>query len=481
MDIFTGPWIPVAPHGTRTCVTYLDLMAGRHEDAREIAHPIPEMRAWARMLLGALSQAVCPRDDADALGDALRHPVDVRVPPEWDRNRTLFDSPTGRFMQPATPDPARRVEHGTALVVFEESTTYGNTRTGRRSFQHPRRIEALCASCAVIATFGVQSVAPQGGRGYSPSVCGTGRFTTLPVWPTLRASAHAATLTARRVAEGPWREASQDAPPWAYRRASLPGDAISLLEGLFWTPRTLRWVEAPDGLCPLCGSVGARARIEEFAAGSRVLGGFWPCPWTPWRENPKTGEQWHVMTPTRPGWVELGGAVASVGATHVAPVVEQHTHDLGATTVELLLYGVRFDQTKWRGTLGERVTLHVAHAPRAERLAACADAALRALHAALRQGSPLQSSDGTIDYTFWRETEEAFHAALTSPTLDVFERTVRRTIWDLFRGATRMLATHPSHAERVAVSRNTLDRGLRRAFRDPSPLRPAPTEDTHTP
>lgn len=522
MDVFSGAWVPISVAGVRRHVSYLDLMAGAHEDAVEIDHPLPEMRAWARMLLGALTQAVCPLADASALRDALRRPVAVTIPASYDANRTLLDSPGGRFLQPDTPDPTRAVDRGTALLVFDEAHTYGNTRTGRRSFPDAGAaggVEAICPSCALIALFGMQSQAPQGGRGYSPSVCGTGRFTTLPVLPSLRASAHAATLTRARVAAGPWPVEPATAPPWRFQRTAAAGDAIGLLQGLFWTPRAIRVEVATGGVCPLCGDAGERVAVREFAAGSKVAGGFWRCPWTPWRQHPKKpDERWHVGTPVRPAWTEYGGAVADVGETHVADVIAQLTHDLGLDTVELLLVGVRFNQTKWHGTLAEPARLHVAQAPRAAMLAAQADAARRALHAALRRAQADDArralhtalgrtlSPETLDHTFWRATEAAFHADLagdpavntidtangaqvselsktqllssagaTTPARsfvrdpDTFERVVRRTVWNLFRDALGATATHGTYVGRIATAQRALGRDLDRAFQNPEP------------
>lgn len=461
-DLMTDAWIPLGDVGAPRFVSLAALLAG--DDAPEIAHPEPELRAWCRMLLAALVQVVAPCATPEALRaqlDAPMRPDDVarglaRVAPA----PLLGDAP--RFLQAPAATVEMTGENLTSKLCFDRSTTYGNTLRARP-------VDGLCPSCAAVALYGAQAFAPQGGRGYSPGVRGSSPLTTLLVVPgSVRASAFANTVVPSSHV-GTWPDDPPEVP-WHFARTVKEGDAIGLVEGLFWTPRALRLDAWTGGVCALCGREGPRVRVTSFASGAKVAGGFYRHPWTPWRRV--KGERRHQTTPARPSWSALARWVPGApvdddarDATYPATVVTQWVETLGRALadVEILLYGPRFDQTKWLGTVCERHTVGVV-AWRDAR-GAEADAARLALLGALRtatrgRGRVLEE----IESRFGAAVTEAFEDARRTGSTELFTARVRKAALALFDESTRSDFASVTRAEPAAQARVQLLAGIRKAF-----------------
>ena len=464
MNLFTDPWIPLATPAGPRYVTYVELLSGE-ADAAELDHPEPWLAACARMLLAALTQVVLPcRDDAE-LAAACARPlpralVENRVAPYVAGAALLGPGP--RFLQPHGAD-AEDDPLATTRLFFDRAATYGQTLRARP-------VAALCAGCAAVALYGFLAHAPQGGRGYSPSARGSSPLTTLVVASSVRSSAHANTL--------PLDHARAHYPvdpsvPWhLVDRVAKPGEAIGLAEGLFWAPRHVRVTEAPKGPCPFCGRDGARVRACAFGPGAKVAGGYYPHPWTPWRDL--KGERRAQVVPARPAWTMLARWVRPTDEGGPAPAVASYARATGATRVTLLAAGARFDQTKWLGTLAATydTPLDPSALDATERRAEAVDGARAALLGAIRaatrgQGRAIDEAEAR----FWQAATEAAERAD-----DVaFARHVRGAALTIYTDTLSVDVAHPSRGPLVARAKVGLLAGLTKALTGAR----APTTETH--
>lgn len=454
MNLFTDPWIPLASPDGKRIVPYVALLAGE-VDAAEIDHPEPWLAACASMLLAALTQVVLPCDTADDLAAACARPlpadrVRAAVAPYIAGASLLGDGP--RFLQPEG-DGGEDDPRATTRLFFDRSATYGQTLRARP-------VEALCASCAALALYGFLAHAPQGGRGYSPSVRGSSPLTTLVELPSVRASAHANTLPRDRV-RGQYPADAAGSPWNVSARATKPGDAIGLAEGLFWAPRHVRLADAAAGFCALCGRVGPRVRATSFGPGAKVAGGFFAHPWTPWRVL--KGERRAQVVPARPAWTALPSWVRPSDEEGPAPAVASYVQATGATRVVLRAVGARFDQTKWLGTLAApyAVTLDPAAVDAAARRAEAVDAARGSLLGALKAATPGRGRGlDEAEARFWQAATDA-HAHADDA---IFARHVRGAALAIFGDTLAVDVAHPTRGPRVARARAGLLAGLTKAF-----------------
>lgn len=475
-NVLTDRWIPLREGEGVRHASYAELMTGER-DAEELVHPREDFRVFALMLLSALTQALLPATDTKELRARLAEPLPRKVVDEAIARvaqdfELLGDAP---FLQ----DPSASGEdNDTSLLLLDVSQTSG-IPLKRPLEPH----DALCARCAALALYGIQSFAAAGGRGYSPGVRGSPPATTLVWQPSVRATVWANTLAhATALSSYP-----PDPPrPWASGREQLPGDRIGLVQGLFWQPRTLRYVEAPEGPCCTCGAVGARVAARGFAARSRVAGGFFAHPHSP--TQLVKGEPRALHLPTdRPSWTAMADMLTVARSTHAgkvdreslaAPVVVQWLEGLKNRDVRLMVFSYETEsgQAKLLGRFSEAWSVCMTSRDLdlladLRGLVEQAEGAVSSLRFALRRAHSERREDkggywpDDAAAAFWQATEPAFWEAKAAFERDQdpglpFARHLHRTALELFDHHTEPSCFDNTHQRLVAQARTGLLRSL---------------------
>lgn len=477
-NVLRDRWIPLVTDGGVRRASYGELLSGEAEGT-DILHPRDDLRFYARMLLSALTQALFTPRTVEELAGHLAQPlsraaVEARID---EVAEDFFLSGEDAFLQDA-------------LTETEENATprlFLDVPSGSRHllFRPAHAYSALCPSCAVMALYGIQAFAPQGGRGQSPGVRGSPPVTTLVWQPMLRASIWANVLCQQSI-DALGLPPEHVARPWKQARMERTGDSLSLLEGLFWQPRAVRFVDDVAGTCDACGTDGPRVSARSFGAKSKVAGGFFRHPHTPAIRDtsPRAKRPWaplHLKA-DRPAWVGLADLLGSVRGTDTgagrqvlaAPVVAQWFEALDHQEVSLVLLSYSTDQAKIRARFSESFSFsmqgHGSDALADVRvLITQAEETLAALSNALRsanaKGNDRKADPGfwaaDAQASFWQRTETPFWAALAQvqsgqpPSRD-FPSSLQRTARDLFRSHTEGATLDGVHQERMAKAERQL-------------------------
>ncbi len=440
-NVLTDPWIPLDDgHGLAVYASYVDLMSGTR-DAPDLVHPRDDCRFFARMLLSALTQALFPAANAKE----LRERIEAPLPREVVLSRVgkvkadfeLVGGPLPWMQSPLTADTASAGECQTRELLLDNAK--------HLLFRPAVAVDALCAPCAVLVIYGIQSFAPAGGRGYSPGVRGTPPITTLVVAPgSVRVSVWANTLhtqTVERLVYG-----ADPARPWAWHADEKEGGAIGLVEGLFWKPRGLRLIRANARVCAACGQDSETLAAVELEPRQKRAGGLYRHPMSPTvrrrRSKTVTEERYRNLSADRPAWTGLADLVT---ATHggeeakqevfPAPVMDQWIEQIARHGEQMSLLVLDYAASKasvvHRFVETFPLSLRLADRHVADAVRACVDCAEKALdalrvacvrvHMKTRPGDKLSGPrkkrarneknllhDSTAD--FWQDTELAFWA-----------------------------------------------------------------------
>ncbi len=462
MNLLEDPWILVSTGRGARRVTYAEVMSGEVDADAQIDHPEPWLAASTVMLLAALTQVVLPAETAEDLVDLLARPmprprVEEHLRAYVEGASLLGDGP--RFMQARAVDDKEDPLASTRLIV-ERSATYGQTLRARP-------LRALCGPCMAVAIYGLFAHAPQGGRGYSPSVRGSSPLSTLLDLPSVRASAHANTLPLDWV-RAHYPPDVMGAPWNVTARVVKSGDAIGLTEGLFWCPRHVRATALDEGECPLCHLKGPLLGLRSFGPGAKVEGGFYAHPWTPWRLL--KGARRAQVVPARPAWTGLPVWLTASQEGGPAPVVDSYVRATGATRVRLRAMGMRFDQTKWLGTVDTRydVAADAASLDADARRVLCVEGVRAALLGAIRSATPSRGRRADeLESNFWRCATEVREES--GPSDADFGRRLRRVALDLFDDVVSVDLGHPTRGPAVAAARAALLGAIQKSIRGHHP------------
>ncbi len=469
-NVLTDPWIPLDQRGRVERVSYLALISGE-EDAADLVHPREDVRFYARVLLSALTQALFTPKDARELQKRIDEPLSRRKATERIENvKGDFDLLGKRpFMQERLPDSGAN----------ETSRLFLDVPSGSRHllFRPAHGYEGICAPCAVPALYGVQAFAPSGGRGLSPGVRGAPPLTTLVAASSVRATVWANVLSGTRAGEYV-RDGDR---PWLQRRLEKVGDAIGLQTGLFWQPRALTLTPDGTGRCAACGADADLLSVGAFEAKSKVAGGFFAHPHTPYHhtQKPKAGRsRWPVYLSTdRPAWTGLAdmlpdasGGDAAEGP-RPAPVVAQWFEDLDNRQVSLLVLAYATNKAKIVGRFAESlsVSMQKCH-DLATQIRSMVEAAAKcssALAYAFRRAHGRRPEDkggfwaADASSAFWQATEAPFWTAVAQAERNEnwespLYPTLRRTVTALFDSHTEASATGNTHQSLVARARRGL-------------------------
>jgi CRISPR system Cascade subunit CasA len=477
-NVLSDPWIPLDVDGATRWTTLRELLTGA-VTATDLAHPREDFRAFARMLLSALLQALAPAGRAKELEDRIADPMDAAtVDALIAEHRDDFELIGPRaFLQ--TPSPEDQ-ENETASLLLDVSKTSGLALT-----RHGRVFDGLCAPCAVLAVYGAQAFAPSGGRGYSPGVRGAPPLTTLVWQPSVRATAWANTLHRQSIGD---RYPAGPSRPWIGGSGTKkPADAIGLVEGLFWQPRSLELRPVEDGACATCGVLGPRVGAFGVAAGAKVVGGTFRHPHTPLKVVKKETRTQHIPI-DRPVWTGLADMLSTLTSTDVvrakdddhaiaAPVVAQWFASLNQADVQLLIFAVRTDNAKLLGRFSETYSLSMQLGdmdglvnnlrPLVEYAIEARDALRYSLGRAWSDQKDAKGSFWPEDAqaNFWSRTEPAFWSARDALQRDedptrIFVGELRRVARDLFDQNTAAAALETRHQRLVAAARTSLHKRL---------------------
>jgi len=477
-NVLKDPWIPLETGGQLRLTTYRELLTGA-ADGTDVVHPRDDLRFFARMLLSAITQAIFPVRDRLELERRIASPL-----PEAD-----FDRATAAF----EPDfellgDRAFLQSGAIKSPSSDNDTgklFLDLPTGSRHllYRPPSPYEALCGSCATLALYGCQSFAASGGRGLSPGVRGAPPVTTLVLAPTVRSSVWANVLTEEaQISFGMPRGANPT--PWRSEAQSRPGEDIGLLEGLFWQPRSVRFVPAQPGPCAACGTEGDRASATAFGARSKVTGGFFQHPYTPYVRDvsPKAKRALapHYLRTDRPAWAGLADLLGGLRTTSsggavkqnlAAPVVQQWVEQLGCDSVRLGVLFYATDKAKIASRLAESFSVTFPEGedfliPAIRSLVELSDEVQRAIRDALSEATGTGRKQPGINSgealgTFWQRTEGPFWTTVEAlmrgedlPTS--FDEALRSIAMEVFAEFTDHIAWTGSHQAKVAVARRRL-------------------------
>ena len=489
-NVLTHPWVPLDVGGTTKLAAYADILCGE-SDSDDLRHPRDDLRFFARMLLSALTQALFPARDTTELQRRIDEPlprqrVEKRIQEVSCDFELIGDNP---FMQDA----------GTAGEKNCTGQLFFDIPVGTKHvlFRPVGVADGLCPSCALLAMYGLQAFATQGGRGYSPGVRGAPPVTTLVRVGSVRKSMWANTLScAKMEALGYPADEKQ---PWCSARHEQSGDTVGLVQGLFWQPRSLVFHEVGEGHCASCGHVGSRLAAFSIAKKSKVTGGFFRHPFSPaFEATGATAKQpWspvHVPA-NRPIWTGLADMLAVVRAdaattssksiSHAAPVVEQWVSDLGYRRASLAILEYHSKKTKICGRVSEEYELSIQLGrdfesevrflvDAAQDVLGCMLKALREAYSNRKRGNGgFFQEDARAE--FWRATEPSFWAAFLrigdGGEVDEYLRGLRLVALALFDLHTGTSSLDNSKQALVAQARRRLCRHLYKRFAPVAPCR----------
>jgi CRISPR system Cascade subunit CasA len=471
-DFFSEPWIPLDVDGRPRYVSFVELLAGE-VDAEELLHPRDDMRFFARMLLSAMAQAAFDVPNSEALRQHLAQPLSRgQVEAAIEPLRSLAEPSVGSLFHTPGPDEG---DNATGYLFLDVPSGTNHTL-----YRPATSVEALCGSCAVIAAFGLQAFAAQGGQGKSPGVRGAPPPTTLLWRKSVRQSVWANVLTAQtRQALG---YPTDQKTPWVAERKEKPAGTVGLVEGLFWQPRAITFAPREAAACDICGREGDRWSVVGFKRGSKVTPpGIYRHPMSPSVETVtrQGAHNWRYarLKAGQPAWTGLaeilsstrGGRSGETQIIHAAPVVTQWIEGLDERHITLLLIAYRLKQAKVLGRFAEMFTLSMddQHKPLSHVIAslvslaeATRDLLTRALRAALGHARPTEAES-----RFWQETEAAFREALAAEqegrdSYPAFSAALRGVARRIFDETTDPIAVENTRQAPVARARGRLVKDL---------------------
>lgn len=277
-NAWTDAWLPLTQEdGATIWASPVELLSGER-DGIDLDFPRDDFRAFARLLLSALVQAILPASDKAELQKRLDEPMsraelDRRLKPVLADFDLFGPHP---FLQ--VPPPAEPPTEGAAPFAFPSEDL----------FQSRTTVDAISLPIALITLFVEQMYAGGAGRGYGAGPGGQPGALTLITPRSVREGAWANTLT-KEVVESLY--AKETPQPWLRKPLpARPRSAIGLVGGLFFQPRSAWLVLVPDGQCSFTGREGPLVRLSPLRPGTAQLtkksdGDLWQHPCAPMAVN----------------------------------------------------------------------------------------------------------------------------------------------------------------------------------------------------
>jgi len=359
-NAWTSPWLPLIQNtGSTLWASPVEVLCGE-KDGLELDYPRDDFRAFARLLLSALVQAVVPAKDKAQLAERLKKPM-KRAELEQALEPVLgafelFGKHPFLLIQPPEDQP----KEGAAPFVFPAADL----------FPTPVKPEALSLPIALLTVFIEHTYAGGAGRGYGAGPGGQpGAFTLITppsiregAWANSLSSAYAATLYSKD-GKSPW--APHTGP--ARNRA-----AIGLVSGLLFQPRSIWLTPAENGPCSFSGVIGPRVIVSPLRPGTAALtkkakGDLWQHPCSPLAVNSQDIAPVRLKA-DRPAWTGLaqllkpvsrqGGKNPEHPREGPAPVLTQwRTLTSRAKSPKLLVLDYNRDKANVKGRFFENFPL----------------------------------------------------------------------------------------------------------------------------
>lgn len=319
MNLLEADWIPVRRRdGSQSWISPLQI--SDPEVVALAANRADFNGALAQFLIGLL-QTTTPMDSLSEWEAWLYSPPAADVLAKWFapvKAAFMLDGDGPRFMQDLTILDEKFTESEVAPLLIDHPR-------GRDHFVKYGSFSRLCVNCTSAALVNIQSMAPEGGRGYFTSIRGGGPLTTLviatppkslwaDVWLNVMRRSQFDDLQGRvsgnlPLSAFPWmseghRQGSGDVYPANHNPALV-----------YWAmPRRflLDFDSKSVGTCDVCSRVcDVISLVKERPHGTKYSG--WNHPLTPYRESDQS-----ALFPVRPkggdlsyrhwvGWVQSGG------------------------------------------------------------------------------------------------------------------------------------------------------------------------------
>lgn len=311
MNLIKDAWIPVIRASGKARITPWQI-AEQDDPVLELDAPRPDFQgALYQLLIGLLQTAFAPQDHDEWLEFWEESPDTELLRTRFDSlacafNLSCSDGPA--FMQDyALPDGEKKKIPISSLLIEAP----GN-KTSQENLDHFIKrgtVKHICAACAAMALFTLQTNAPSGGNGHRVGLRGGGPLTTLVLPPekaTLWRKLWLNILDSEDLAKYPGKVTSDIFPWMGPTRASyqkMEGKVKRYINGgvsttpedthalqMYWgMPRRIR-IESPTdlvGTCDVCGDQNV-ALLNGYR--TSVWGvdyiGEWVHPLTPYRFDP---------------------------------------------------------------------------------------------------------------------------------------------------------------------------------------------------
>jgi CRISPR type I-E-associated protein CasA/Cse1 len=316
-NALTDPWVPlVQESGGTVWASPVDILSGE-KDGSELDYPRDDFRAYARLLLSAIVQALFPAQNIGELRERLETPLShegirARLTQEVLGDFDLF-GPTP-FLQIRPPD--EQPKGGAAPFVFLSPDLY----------QPPVPVECVSLPIALVTLFVEQTYAGGAGRGYGAGPGGQPGVLTLIEAGSIRRTAWANTLCQDRASKQ--YSPDPERPYGNVKRVPKVRTAVGLVSGLFFQPRGIWLIHAGEGRCSFTGQEGPLVRLSPFIPKSAVppksgVEDVWIHPCAPMAVNSQ-GIAPVRLHAERPAWTGLAQLLAplSKAKTKAAHLLE---------------------------------------------------------------------------------------------------------------------------------------------------------------
>jgi CRISPR system Cascade subunit CasA len=357
-----------------------------------VATPRPDFDgAMQEFLVGLLTAALMPEDDADWQRLAEQPPTPAELRAALDRLPPAFDleGEGPRFFQDLASSDFSDIGAGPIEQLFIDTPGEQTLKHNKDLFVKRQRVERLCRPVAALALLTMQTYAPAGGAGHRTSLRGGGPLTTLvdpradgsgrslaherPLWEKLWANVQ----TQEQLREQPTSVAVDSLEhAFAWLRPTRTSNlktgggetaaaAAHPLEAYFGLPRRIRLEFGDAGRCDLTGQEDERTvvgfRMRNY--GVQYVG--WQHPLSPHYRAKASSTEWLPLHGQPSGiswrdWVGLALQGASGELRRPAAVVAAYSRRVGPRAgkrMGLHVFGYDMDNMKARGWTESTVPL----------------------------------------------------------------------------------------------------------------------------
>lgn len=455
-NLIDEPWLPVRRQsGAVELIQPWRINARVGDDPFvSFAWPRPDFNGAAHeLLLGLLTTAAAPTDEDEWEDWWMDPPSPERLERRFSAVAHAFDldGPGPRFLQDLDPlEGADDKEVASLLIDAPGALT---VRNNADLFVKRGVAPVLSRAAAAMALYTLNSYAPAGGAGHRTSLRGGGPLTTLVIashpthgdtlwgrlWPNvesreqIEARATGAVLEDDPDAIFPWLVPTRASNRKAGGRPTTPADVHPL--HVYWAmPRRVRLLFQP-AKGRRCGLTATEDSIVALAYRTRNYGtdysGGFEHPLTPYYRQ-KASSVLKLPVHPSPGGISYrswpGLVVRSKdGLREPAPVIRHWVRSRAGSAGDsrFAAFGYDMDNMKARSWVEAEMPLWSFDGDIQEqlgefvrRIVAAADTAARLVIGAVKSATHDRVGDAKGDYgfiaeRFYRDTEEAFHAAVT--------------------------------------------------------------------